>query len=76
MQDFDRNLEPHALSEVLTGAMFDILKGVFAKQRENNGKDDSSVSKKNKSDLAALAATVPLMQTIAIQPLDLLPPAR
>ena len=28
-------LEPHALSEVMTGTMFDILMGVFAKHRED-----------------------------------------
>ena len=33
MKKLAGNLEPHALSEVLTGTMFDILKGVFAKHR-------------------------------------------
>ena len=75
MKDLTGNLEPHALSEVLTGAMFDILKGVFAKQRDSDRKDYESGAKKRKpSDVAALAAAVPRMQTMAIQPLDLLPP--
>ena len=34
MKSLAGNLEPHTLSEVLTGTMFDILKGVFAKHRE------------------------------------------
>ena len=75
MQDLAGNLEPHALSEVMTGAMFDILKGVYARQRESAQKDYAAGRRKNKpSDVAALAATVPRMQTMAIQPLDLLPP--
>lgn len=57
-------LEPHALSQVLTGTMFDILKGVVAKHLANPGR----------SEAQALWATVPLMQMLAIQPLDLLPP--
>jgi hypothetical protein len=39
MKDLAGNFEPHDLSEVLTGAMFDILMGVFAKQRETDRKD-------------------------------------
>jgi hypothetical protein len=73
--DLGDNLEPHALSEVLTGAMFDLLQGVFNKQRESDRKEYEAGEKKRKpSDKAALAATVPRMQTMAIQPLDLLPP--
>lgn len=67
-------LEPHALSEVLTGTMFDILKELFANQRDaelEHAKEDPAWKP---SDRRALAATVPLMQMIAIQPLDLLPP--
>ena len=38
MKNLAGNLEPHALSEVLTGAMFDILMGVFAKHQKNEVK--------------------------------------
>jgi hypothetical protein len=67
-------LEPHSLSEVLTGTMFDILKGVFAKHRDDELERFKAGEIKKPSDVRALAATVPRMQMLAIQPLDLLPP--
>ena len=66
--------EPHALSVVMTGAMFDILKAVFAKHRDDQAGRVKNGSLKNPSDRVALAQTVPRMQLLAIQPLDLLPP--
>jgi len=74
MADLAGKLEPHALSVVLTGAMFDILKGVFAKHRERELKRFEEGRSKRPSDVRALADTVPRMQMLAIQPLDLLPP--
>jgi hypothetical protein len=68
------NLEPHALLEVLTGAMFDILMGVFAKHQKNEVKRAKAGGSQKPSDIRALADTVPRMQMLAIQPLDLLPP--
>jgi hypothetical protein len=67
-------LEPHDLSEVLTGTMFDILKGVFAKHRKDELAGYRAEPTRKPSDRRALASTVPLMQMLAIQPLDLLPP--
>jgi hypothetical protein len=67
-------LEPHALSEVMTGTMFDILKGVFAKHRKNELKRYKAGRSNEPSDIRALADTVPRMQMLAIQPLDFLPP--
>jgi hypothetical protein len=74
MKKLAGNLEPHALSEVMTGAMFDILMGVFAKHQKNEVKRAKAGGSKNPSDIRALADTVPRMQMLAIQPLDLLPP--
>ena len=74
MQSLAGTLEPHALSEVMTGAMFDILMGVFAKHQKNEVKRAKAGGSKNPSDIRALADTVPRMQMLAIQPLDLLPP--
>jgi hypothetical protein len=74
MKKLAGNLEPHALSEVLTGAMFDILMGVFAKHQKNEVKRWKAGRSKRPSDRRALADTVPRMQMLAIQPLDLLPP--
>ena len=74
MKKLAGNLKPHALSEVMTGAMFDILMGVFAKHQKNEVKRAKAGGSKNPSDIRALADTVPRMQMLAIQPLDLLPP--
>ena len=74
MADVAASLEPHDLSQVMTGAMFDILKGVLAKHRENEVRRAAAGEIKKPSDVRALANTVPRMQMMAIQPLDLLPP--
>lgn len=74
MQELAGTLEPHALSEVMTGTMFDILMGVFAKHRDDQAKRVKAGQLSKPSDLTALAQTVPRMQLLAIQPLDLLPP--
>lgn len=62
-------LEPHVLSEVLTGTMFDILVALTEQYMARELADG-----KRHSAGQALAHTVPRMQVIAIQSLDLLPP--
>jgi hypothetical protein len=74
MEKLKGTIEPHALSEVMTGTMFDILKGVFAKHRENELARYKAGRSSKPSDKRALADTVPRMQMLAFQPLDLLPP--
>jgi hypothetical protein len=65
---------PHALSEVMTGAMFDILKGRYTEILEGEVTGFRAGKGLPPSNVRALGLTVPWMQTIAIQPLDLLPP--
>jgi hypothetical protein len=74
MEKLAGKLEPHALSEVMTGTMFDILKGVFAMHRENELERYKEGRSTKPSDVRALADTVPRMEMLAFQPLDLLPP--
>jgi hypothetical protein len=74
MEKLAGKLEAHALSEVMTGTMFDILKGVFAKHRDNELERYKEGRSSKPSDVRALADTVPRMQMLAFQPLDLLPP--
>ncbi|MFG1420299.1 gluzincin family metallopeptidase [Roseixanthobacter liquoris] len=65
MANLPTRLEPHDVSEVLTGAMFDFLLRVSVQYRTRG---------KNISVADALWYTVQRVQTMAIQALDLLPP--
>jgi hypothetical protein len=65
MQKIAGEQRPHRMSEVLTGAMFDI---VFRLSRYYIDKRDHTVPE-------AFWHTIQRMQLMAIQPLDLLPPA-
>ncbi|WP_426232361.1 serine protease [Pararhizobium sp. DWP3-4] len=69
LSQFKDELEAHVLSTVLTGTMFDILIN-FTKQYLKRERVDGN----KLSPMQALAFTVPRMQIIAIQSLDLLPP--
>ncbi|MBY3158996.1 serine protease [Rhizobium laguerreae] len=69
LSKYKDEMEVHALSTVLTGTMFDILVS-FTKQYL----DRERAGGKKLSPKQALAFTVPRMQIIAIQSLDLLPP--
>lgn len=63
MDEVADSTQPHLVSEVLTGAMFDVLLALYAHAR---GRTDS--------DKRAFWDAVQRMQRTAIQPLDLLPP--
>jgi len=74
MNIYRDKLRPHDMSEVLTGTMFDILKGMTAIYRARprsavGGNDDD-----RKTPRQALAHASARMQVTAIQPLDFLPP--
>ncbi|MBZ9801097.1 serine protease [Mesorhizobium sp. ES1-6] len=66
---FKNEIEPHTLSQVMTGAMFDIFVALteqYLKRERSNGKTHSP--------LQSLQYAAARMQVIAIQALDLLPP--
>lgn len=79
MSDKSGETDPHSLSEVLTGAMFDVLKRLaenYMKEKEEDDDPEQPDKKKKKARTPRQAfwdATV-RMQHLAIQPLDLLPP--
>ncbi|RWP51073.1 serine protease [Mesorhizobium sp.] len=69
LYDLKDDLRPHQLSQVLTGAMFDIIVELSKRYLERNEKRVRKVSVPE-----ALWYTIQRMQMMAIQPLDLLPP--
>ncbi len=69
MTDMANETEPHRLSQVLTGAMFDVLIAIG----ENYQKDAGEGARH--TPVAAFWYAADRMQRMAIQPLDLLPPA-
>jgi hypothetical protein len=72
MKDVASETDPHSMSEVLTGAMFDILKCLGNHYLSNP--DDEASGSKPKSPKAAFWYAADRMQRMAVQPLDLLPP--
>ncbi|MCA9062865.1 MAG: hypothetical protein KDA96_07395 [Planctomycetaceae bacterium] len=64
MSDVRDCQEPHQLSQVMTGAMFDILLAI----------SDHYISKRGETARQAFWNAIQRMQRTAIQPLDLLPP--
>lgn len=62
--DHPETLEPHALSEVMTGTMFELMAKLSQEYLATPGRTVPE----------ALWSTVQRMQLLAIQPLDLLPP--
>lgn len=69
LSDFKDRIEPHDLSQVMTGAMFDIFVALteqYLKRKRTSGKTHSPAQ--------SLQYAAARMQVIAIQALDLLPP--
>jgi hypothetical protein len=67
--EYRNEVEPHKLSEVMTGAMFDIFVALteqYLKRERNDGETHTPAQ--------SLQYAVARMQVIAIQALDLLPP--
>jgi len=71
MSDVEGEASPYPWSEVLTGAMWDILSGMFATYRSRPKKNTG----KPPSDKEALLWAVNRFRRVAFQPLDFLPPA-
>lgn len=67
-------LEPHALSVVMKGAMYDVLRGIFRTLSAEDLARAEAHSKPPRSSAQILWNCVPTMRTLAIQPLDFLPP--
>jgi hypothetical protein len=68
MTDLANETEPHRLSEVLTGAMFDVLIAIGENYQKADG--DRAASK----PVPAFWYAADRMQRMAVQPFDLLPP--
>jgi hypothetical protein len=71
MDEVRGTTSPYPWSEVMTGAMWDILSGMFAKYRAKPKKSTG----KPPSDKEALLWAVNRFRRVAFQPLDFLPPA-
>lgn len=69
MAEMGNETEPHRLSELLTGAMFDILIAIGENYQKQEG------GRAGATPVAAFWYAADRMQRTAIQPLDLLPPA-
>jgi hypothetical protein len=70
MEEVQDRTSPYPWSEVLTGAMWDILSGMFATYRAKPKKNTN----KPPSDKEALLWAVNRFRRVAFQPLDYLPP--
>ena len=69
MEDVADQMGPHDWSEVLTGAMWEILCGIFARYRSKPRRGG-----RGPTDKEALLWAVHRFQRVALQPLDYLPP--
>lgn len=74
MSDIKNDLQPHRVSQVLTGACFDIMVRLFGKYKERMDQRFKHNPKSKPSLPNAFWYTIQRMQMMAIQPLDFLPP--
>jgi len=79
MEDVADSIEPHDVSEVMTGAMFDLILALSKQyiKRSVKFKEEDHVDLDDAADGAAIKAfwyTIYRMQRMAMQPLDFLPP--
>ncbi|MDR6635819.1 hypothetical protein J2X72_004633 [Phyllobacterium sp. 1468] len=74
MSDIQNDLQPHRVSQVLTGACFDIMVRLLGKYKERMDQRFKLDPKSKPSLPNAFWYTIQRMQMMAIQPLDFLPP--
>jgi len=82
MKDIQNSLSPHKISQVLTGAMFEILLGIYAKylvkyvakDGEDTEAEELTANPQSVTPALALAWTMNRFRQAALQPLDLCPP--
>jgi hypothetical protein len=77
MSDVQGITSPHRVSQVMTGAMFDLFLELIRHYRNDPGEASQDEPAENgpvKSSRQALALAARRMQRMAVQPLDLLPP--
>ena len=74
MSDIKNDLQPHRVSQVLTGACFDIMVRLFGKYKDRMDQRNKDNPKSKPSLPNAFWYTIQRMQMMAIQPLDFLPP--
>lgn len=77
MSDKASETDPHSMSEVLTGAMFEVLKRLaenYMKEEDDDPEQPGKKKKKARTPRQAFWDATVRMQHQAIQPLDLLPP--
>jgi hypothetical protein len=74
MSDIRNDLQPHRISQVLTGACFDIMVRLFGKYKDRMDQRNKDNPKSKPSLPNAFWYTIQRMQMMAIQPLDFLPP--
>jgi hypothetical protein len=74
MNDIRNSLQPHHVSQVLTGACFDIMVRLLGKYKERMDQRFKDNPKRKPSLPNAFWYTIQRMQMMAIQPLDFLPP--
>ena len=78
MSDKAGETDPHSLSEVLTGTMFEVLKRLaenYMKEEDDDPEQPAEQKRKARTPRQAFWDATVRMQHLAIQPLDLLPPA-
>jgi hypothetical protein len=78
LQQVEHSLSPHKISQVMTGAMFDILIAMAKQYMDRNSAKENAVAeaspKRQVTAYQALWWSADMWRRVALQPLDLCPP--